>query len=105
MKLGNKKHVLVLSVAAVASWGYVFFGDSEGHRQRRWMAESEATLPRIRSVLDSDPWFASVYAAVSTSCDVVIVGRVRAEQDLRDLPVLLASLEFPHGVIWRAEVE
>lgn len=105
MELGNKKHLLVLSVAAVAVWGYVFFSNDPERRQRQWMDESEETLPAIRSALGSDARFASVYAAVSTSCHVVIGGQVRDEKDLRDLQALLASIDFPHGVLWLVRVE
>ena len=97
MKLGNKKHLFVAAVIAVAVWGSFFFGPTG--RQARWMAESQEVLPRVRCVLDSDVRFAGVRAGVSTGCQVLVLGSVRDEQDLRDLQLALASIEFPHGVL------
>jgi hypothetical protein len=104
MKLGNRKHLLVASVAAVVVWGYVLFL-SPGGRQARWMAESREVLPRLQSALDSESRFAHVLVGVSTSCQVVVLGLVRSERDLQDLQALLASIDFPHGVYCEVTVE
>lgn len=104
MSIRKHRRLLVLLMVAVGVWSLVFFGPT-GVRQMRWMADSRDSLPTVQRSLDAETRFSDVYAGVSTGGQVLVHGRVRSEQDLRDLRALLASIAFPHGVTCRVFVQ
>jgi len=97
MTPGRFVKLALASALALGSWGYVFFGPT-GVRQLRWMADSRQVVPAIESRLASDPRFAGIMVAVSTSGEIVVAGTVQSEADARELRALLGGITFPHGI-------
>jgi hypothetical protein len=96
--------IVALSIAAVAIWSFVWFGPT-GIRQARWMAESRQVLPAVSDRLASDGRFAGLKTFVSTGCNVVVVGNVSSEEDLRELRSMMGGITFPHGIAYVVHVE
>jgi hypothetical protein len=96
---------LPLMVGVLAVLGcYVWFGPT-AMRQARWMAEARERVPEVEALLQSDQRFADCKVGVSTGGGLLVVGRVRSREHLRDLQRQLDPIRVSGGTACVVRVE